>query len=1225
MQRSRQRVTKARDNARHFSARLQGAAKEGVAIVMLALCAFLLLALFSYMPADPSWSHSGPDQEVTNWMGPVGAWLSDVLYSLFGASALWAPGMLGLGAWRLMRAKEAHVVWDPMALAVRGGGLLLVMVATCNVGALHFHDASNDLPYGSGGIVGEGVSAALASLVGKHGTTLLSLAAFLCGMPLLTGMSWFSIIDEVGNGIWRGVRWCARRVGMAGASIGSAGSRLQERRREMAQERREAYLAAQSEDEFDFGHDDDDDADGGLRAEAEDARPRRERSSLLARLIPGRRREVHDDEAFLEDEEPVDSTRHRHESDGVEAREPVSGMRTGDDDIPWEQPYEAPSPAHDARHNDHAPTEPVLSTTETERTRGIRDTDRPTVSARQAAGLERRESHGGAEGGAASAAVSAETVSRQTRSDDDVASSRAPSADESSLHAPADSGPASGTPEGDEGLDTRLDERPAPVQPPQQPMETSRTNETAASDVTRRRIPEVIPEPRLAEDDEDNFDASPVPAFERSEPTQHQRQTPPTDTPSEHRVPASAPTAFVEPDSSDVTLEAMAPSHERDMPLVDDMSLVDNVPLVNDVQDDDRPVLSWEDDEPEFSTPLSARDEAEPLVSAPPASALTFEEEDDTRDTVVPRPPMPERPAQTASPQPAQETPVPASPSHPDEAKAVTPPPAHSDHAPAATETPAPRPEPEVDPGDNSSPTLWTVQQMQTQRPAHESDGEPLGKLPSLSLLTPPSSHEPTYTPEQLQDMAELLEVRLREYGVKAEVVDTWPGPVITRFEIKPAPGVKVSKISNLAKDLARSLMVKSVRVVEIIPGRPTVGIEIPNPNRAMIRLREVFDSDVYQDARSPVTVALGQDIGGNPVVANLNKMPHLLVAGTTGSGKSVGVNAMLISMLLKATPDEVRMIMVDPKMLELSVYDGIPHLLAPVVTDMKEAANALRWCVAEMERRYKLMAAMGVRNLAGFNARVDEASQAGAQIADPMWEPQPWEMHEQPPVLEKLPYIVVVIDEFADMFMIVGKKVEELIARIAQKARAAGIHLILATQRPSVDVVTGLIKANIPTRMAFQVSSRIDSRTILDQGGAEHLLGHGDMLYLPAGAGIPMRVHGAFVDDDEVHRVVDDWKRRGEPEYIDEILSGGVSADALAGLEAEGEGSDDPEQDALYDEAVAYVTESRRASISSVQRRFKIGYNRAARLVEAMEMAGVVSSMGSNGAREVLASPPAH
>ena len=519
------------------------------------------------------------------------------------------------------------------------------------------------------------------------------------------------------------------------------------------------------------------------------------------------------------------------------------------------------------------------------------------------------------------------------------------------------------------------------------------------------------------------------------------------------------------------------------------------------------------------------------------------------------------------------------------------------------------------------------IETLKPSSTSYQNDAVSLGEdvvIVGENLLPPPEPQQQNYSADQLAEMAELLEVRLREYGVKAEVVDTWPGPVITRFEIRPAAGVKVSKISNLAKDLARSLMVKSVRVVEVIPGRPTVGIEIPNPHRAMIRLREVIDSDRYQQADSALTLALGQDIGGGPVVANLGKMPHLLVAGTTGSGKSVGVNAMLISMLLKATPDELRLIMVDPKMLELSVYDGIPHLLAPVVTDMKEAANALRWCVAEMERRYKLMAAMGVRNIAGFNAKLDEAEQAGAQVADPLWEPQPWEMHQTPPVLEKLPYIVVVIDEFADMFMIVGKKVEELIARLAQKARAAGIHLILATQRPSVDVVTGLIKANIPTRMAFQVSSRVDSRTILDQGGAENLLGHGDMLYLPAGSGMPTRVHGAFVDDDEVHRVVEDWKRRGEPEYIEEILSGGVSAEALAGLEAEGAGDgDDAEQDALYDEAVQFVTDSRRASISAVQRRFKIGYNRAARLVEAMEMAGVVSTMGTNGSREVLAPPP--
>jgi len=497
--------------------------------------------------------------------------------------------------------------------------------------------------------------------------------------------------------------------------------------------------------------------------------------------------------------------------------------------------------------------------------------------------------------------------------------------------------------------------------------------------------------------------------------------------------------------------------------------------------------------------------------------------------------------------------------------------------------------------------------------------------IPPLSLLDPPEPHKKKgYSRELLEHMSRLLEEKLADFGVTVQVVEVNPGPVITRFEIQPAPGVKVSRISNLAKDLARSMAVISVRIVEVIPGKSVVGIEIPNEEREMVRLSEVLLSSAYEDASSALSLALGNDIAGNPVVANLSKMPHLLVAGTTGSGKSVGVNAMLLSMLLKATPDEVRFIMVDPKMLELSIYEGVPHLLAPVVTDMKEAANALRWCVAEMERRYRLMASLGVRNVAGYNRKVREARAAGEPLLDPLWKPDEYldNSEQARPELETLPFIVVVIDEFADMMMIVGKKVEELIARIAQKARAAGIHLILATQRPSVDVITGLIKANIPTRISFQVSSKVDSRTILDQGGAEQLLGHGDMLYMPPGTGLPMRVHGAFVADEEVHRVVSAWKERGEPDYVDEVLTGAEN-ESLPGVPSLGGGDSDSEQDSLYDDAVAFVTESRRVSISSVQRKFKIGYNRAANLVDAMEAAGVVSAAGHNGAREVLAPPP--
>ena len=496
------------------------------------------------------------------------------------------------------------------------------------------------------------------------------------------------------------------------------------------------------------------------------------------------------------------------------------------------------------------------------------------------------------------------------------------------------------------------------------------------------------------------------------------------------------------------------------------------------------------------------------------------------------------------------------------------------------------------------------------------------GTLPPISLLDAAEKKQKSFSPESLEAMSRLLEIKLKEFGVEVMVESVHPGPVITRFEIQPAAGVKVSRISNLAKDLARSLAVTSVRVVEVIPGKTTVGIEIPNEDRQIVRFSEVLSSTEYDDAKSPVTLALGHDIGGRPVIADLAKMPHLLVAGTTGSGKSVGVNAMILSILFKSTPEQARMIMIDPKMLELSIYEGIPHLLCPVVTDMKEAANALRWSVAEMERRYKLMAAMGVRNLAGFNRKVKDAEEAGTPLPDPLYRRE--SMEDEAPLLKQLPTIVVVVDEFADMMMIVGKKVEELIARIAQKARAAGIHLILATQRPSVDVITGLIKANIPTRMAFQVSSKIDSRTILDQGGAEQLLGHGDMLYLPPGTGLPIRVHGAFVSDDEVHRVVEAWKLRGAPDYIEDILAGvEEGGGASGGFEGGEGGSEGSEDDPLYDEAVRFVTESRRASISAVQRKLKIGYNRAARMIEAMEMAGVVTPMNSNGSRDVVAPAP--
>lgn len=566
------------------------------------------------------------------------------------------------------------------------------------------------------------------------------------------------------------------------------------------------------------------------------------------------------------------------------------------------------------------------------------------------------------------------------------------------------------------------------------------------------------------------------------------------------------------------------------------------------------------------------------------------------------------------------------------------------------------RAEPRIEPTFDA-PTTSARAERERQVPLFESI--PSGEPPPLSLLDDAPPREGGYSEEALGAMSRLVELKLGDFGVDAEVVSVHPGPVVTRFELKPAPGVKVNQISNLAKDLARSLSTVSVRVVEVIPGKPYVGLEIPNEARELVTLGEIIKSEAYEKLKSPLTLALGKDIGGQPVVTDLGKMPHLLIAGTTGSGKSVALNAMVLSLLYKARPEHVRLILIDPKMLELSVYEGIPHLLAPVVTDMNEAANALRWCVAEMESRYTLMAALKVRHLSSYNRKVGAALSRGRPIADPTVEAVPSDVsgaleisgvsgaskasrtsgasrvsgasrapadaseasEEGVPHLEPLPYVVVVIDELADMMMLVGKKVEELIARLAQKARASGIHMIIATQRPSVDVITGLIKANIPSRIAFQVSAKVDSRTILDQIGAEHLLGHGDMLYLPPGTSTPTRVHGAFVDDHEVHAVVSNLRASGKPDFADDVLTG--PQESIPGIDPVQRGGLDGEEDPLYDEAVRIVTESRKASISSVQRRLKIGYNRAARIVETMEEVGIVGALQPNGTREVLAPPP--
>ncbi|EDM5900170.1 DNA translocase FtsK [Salmonella enterica subsp. enterica serovar Montevideo] len=610
------------------------------------------------------------------------------------------------------------------------------------------------------------------------------------------------------------------------------------------------------------------------------------------------------------------------------------------------------------------------------------------------------------------------------------------------------------------------------------------------------------------------------------------------------------------------------------------------------------------------STPVQQPVAPQPQYQQPQQPVAPQPQYQQPQQPVAPQPQY-QQPQQPVAPQPQYQQPIAPQPQYQQPQQPVAPQPQYQQpQQPTAPQPQYQQPQQPTAPQDSLIHPL--LMRNGDSRPLQR----PTTPLPSLDLLTPPPSEVEPVDTFALEQMARLVEARLADFRIKADVVNYSPGPVITRFELNLAPGVKAARISNLSRDLARSLSTVAVRVVEVIPGKPYVGLELPNKKRQTVYLREVLDNAKFRENPSPLTVVLGKDIAGDPVVADLAKMPHLLVAGTTGSGKSVGVNAMILSMLYKAQPEDVRFIMIDPKMLELSVYEGIPHLLTEVVTDMKDAANALRWSVNEMERRYKLMSALGVRNLAGYNEKIAEAARMGRPIPDPYWKPGD-SMDVQHPVLEKLPYIVVLVDEFADLMMTVGKKVEELIARLAQKARAAGIHLVLATQRPSVDVITGLIKANIPTRIAFTVSSKIDSRTILDQGGAESLLGMGDMLYSGPNSTMPVRVHGAFVRDQEVHAVVQDWKARGRPQYVDGITSDSESEGGGGGFDG-GE-----ELDALFDQAVNFVTQKRKASISGVQRQFRIGYNRAARIIEQMEAQGIVSAQGHNGNREVLAPPP--
>jgi len=1158
---------------------------EAMLILVALFAIYLMVSLVSFNPSDPSWSQTAWHEPIHNIGGSVGAWLADTLLFIFGVMAYAIPPViLGL-CWIAFRQRDSQDYFDYFAVGLRLIGVLALVVTTCGMAALN----ADDIWYfASGGVIGSLVSNAIAPWFSPAGGTLMLLCVWAAGITLYTGWSWLTIAERIGG------------VVMGVLTFASNRSRHDEPWQEEDDERDAREYA--DVPELHAADQDDDVLLSAPRAAAEPAASQQD--PLLAKAAAATSAAVaataEAAEVTLAPAATVTpaSAAVAAPAAAVTASAPAASA-TSIPASPSAQPAPAyaqsapapqsvansPTPAQSAsapadspplyhfEMPDDAPVTPSFS---------AYDDDEPKM------GNWRDMSVIPAASAAAAAAATAAQVTTRTAPVFDLAP-------ETNLNPQVKQGIGPALPRPNPvKLPTRRELASYGIKLPSQRMaeEKAKTEETepvsAGSVSSAPDAEEALQQAELRQafqseqqqrygtswqqDEEDEQDAQQQDALARQFAEQQQQRY--------------EPEVKKEPVFNIDTASAFDFSPMKD--------LVDDGPS-----------------EPLFTIAATPEPEA-PAVSHEPWQQVSE----------VSRPQAPAHvpaPASFAPAEPAYS--APAAPSEPDyAAPAATSAPAYG--APAAPQAPA------YAAPAYSTPAAAPVQPVEEAKPSlHDSlihpflmrHEQPLEKpstpLPSLDLLTAPPEEEEPVDMFSLEQTARLVESRLGDYRVKAEVVGISPGPVITRFELDLAPGVKAARISNLSRDLARSLSTVAVRVVEVIPGKPYVGLELPNKHRQTVYLREVLDCPKFRDNPSPLAVVLGKDIAGQPVVADLAKMPHLLVAGTTGSGKSVGVNAMIISMLYKATPEEVRFIMIDPKMLELSVYEGIPHLLTEVVTDMKDAANALRWSVGEMERRYKLMSALGVRNLAGYNEKVEQAEAMGRPIPDPFWKPGD-SMDMTPPVLEKLPYIVVMVDEFADLIMAVGKKVEELIARLAQKARAAGIHLVLATQRPSVDVITGLIKANIPTRIAFTVSSKIDSRTILDQGGAESLLGMGDMLYMPPNSSLPIRVHGAFVRDQEVHAVVQDWKARGRPQYIDSITAGEESESA-GGIDS------DEELDPLFDQAVGFVVDKRRASISGVQRQFRIGYNRAARIIEQMEAQGIVSAPGHNGNREVLSPPP--
>ncbi|MGS8776262.1 DNA translocase FtsK [Salmonella enterica subsp. enterica serovar Infantis] len=1306
---------------------------EALLILIALFAVWLMAALLSFNPSDPSWSQTAWHEPIHNLGGAPGAWLADTLFFIFGVMAYTIPVIIVGGCWFAWRHQSTDDYIDYFAVSLRLIGVLALILTSCGLAAIN----ADDIWYfASGGVIGSLLSTTLQPLLHSSGGTIMLLCIWAAGLTLFTGWSWVSIAEKLGGWLLNILTFASNRT-----------------------RRDDTWV---DDEEYDDEYDEETD---GVQRESRRARILRgalaRRKRLAEKFSNPRGRQT--DAALFSGKRMDDDEDIQYSARGV-AADPDDVLFSGN---------RATQPEYDEYEpllNGHSVTEPVAAaaaaTAVTQTWAASADpimqtppmpgaepvVAQPTVEWQPVPGPQTGEPViAPAPEGYQPHPQYAQPQEAQSApwqqpvpvaSAPQYAATPATAAEYDSL-APQETQPQWQAPDAEQHWQPEPTHQPEPVYQPEpiaaepshmpppvieQPVATEPepdTEETRPArpplyyfeEVEEKRarereqlaawyqpIPEPVKEnvpvkptvsvapsiPPVEAVAAASLDAgiksgalaagaaAAAPAFSLAtggapRPQVKEGIGPQLPRPNRVRVPTRRELASYgiklpsQRIAEEKAREAERNQYETGAQLTDeeiDAMHQDELARqfaqsqqhrygetyqhdTQQAEDDDTAAEAelarqfaasqqqrYSGEQPAGAQPFSLDDldfsPMKVLVDEGPHEPLftpgVMPESTPVQQPVAPQPQY-QQPQQPVAPQPQYQQPqqpVASQPQYQQPQQPVAPQPQYQQpQQPVAPQPQYQQPQQPVAPQPQyQQPQQPTAPQDSLIHPLlmRNGDSRPLQRpttpLPSLDLLTPPPSEVEPVDTFALEQMARLVEARLADFRIKADVVNYSPGPVITRFELNLAPGVKAARISNLSRDLARSLSTVAVRVVEVIPGKPYVGLELPNKKRQTVYLREVLDNAKFRENPSPLTVVLGKDIAGDPVVADLAKMPHLLVAGTTGSGKSVGVNAMILSMLYKAQPEDVRFIMIDPKMLELSVYEGIPHLLTEVVTDMKDAANALRWSVNEMERRYKLMSALGVRNLAGYNEKIAEAARMGRPIPDPYWKPGD-SMDVQHPVLEKLPYIVVLVDEFADLMMTVGKKVEELIARLAQKARAAGIHLVLATQRPSVDVITGLIKANIPTRIAFTVSSKIDSRTILDQGGAESLLGMGDMLYSGPNSTMPVRVHGAFVRDQEVHAVVQDWKARGRPQYVDGITSDSESEGGGGGFDG-GE-----ELDALFDQAVNFVTQKRKASISGVQRQFRIGYNRAARIIEQMEAQGIVSAQGHNGNREVLAPPP--